>query len=689
MQQVVKIFSWGNIGDALLLTPCLRALKKQHPEVVLHLYYKNADHRDVFLHNPFANILADRATASPVPLGYERVYEPAIGFHWPNTLYKVNASRVLAEVLDVTLEDDRPELFLTAEETQAARQTMERFRRPVVAIHPSSSFDYKEWYPERWAELIQRNASWCTFVQMGVAADQRIDGTFDLRGRSLREAFAILGQCDAMVGVDSALAHAAPAVGTPGIVLFGASSPLVFGHKENVNLCAQVACSPCLDFLHYGRCPLGRVCMQAISVDAVDKALNALLEPKKRAAHKTPSDARHEERDLLAARFLLSDEFALTFDWEGEPTLYSFRSPERHVRVSEAVRVLLACFPASEPVSVGEALESFGRFYGTERTRSAMAGILAAVRELAGFGVLVPARTQRSRYSEEMARHYIRSREIPAEISSTIAAAAAVSAGTAILDIGTGTGSIAIGLAEDSDDVTALDVSAPFLEAARAAAAARGVRPVFRNACANKLVLDDAEYDVLVISQAFHWLDASCAVRGAYHALKPGGLLYILETKPMLPASHPLKALLGHGCPSREFVEWECGRHAEWYANLFEALKPHDSLIAFERTWVFHQRRPFDSGYARAFFFVEDLKSPTLGQSEPWEAIEQAFRNQPADNACGDMYWLLIEFRKLDCRKSPFEDPRPPVCVRLDNAIEIPYQSPGKEAEVEYKHCAV
>lgn len=198
----------------------------------------------------------------------------------------------------------------------------------------------------------------------------------------------------------------------------------------------------------------------------------------------------------------------------------------------------------------------------------------------------------------------------------------------------------------------------------------------FQSACANKLVLNDAEYDLIVISQAFHWFDAGCAVRGVYHALRPGGSLYILETKPMLSASHPLKAILGHGCPNREFVARECGRHAEWYSRLFEALKPADSLIALSDVRVFHQRRPFDREYARAFFFAEHLKGPNGSSTgDPWSEIERAFESQSPDGAEGDMYWLLMGFRKTESARSPFEDPDRRFAVDLDEAIEIPYQA--------------
>jgi ADP-heptose:LPS heptosyltransferase len=274
MPSVLRIRSWGNIGDAVLLTPCLRALKNEHRDLRLIVYYRTDGHRDVFLHNPFVDELVDWADGGRLLPSNAKVFEPAT--HWASSLYEVGISSVLAEMLSITLGDARPALFLSDEERTLAEQDLTGLPRPIVAIHPSSTFANKEWFPERWAQLIRRSPSG-TFVQLGLPLDSAIEGAVDFRGKSLRETFAVISQCEALLGVDSGFAHVATALGTPAIVLFGPASPTVYGHAANVNLCAGVECSPCLDLLHYGKCPLNRVCMRAISVDSVQQALTDLL----------------------------------------------------------------------------------------------------------------------------------------------------------------------------------------------------------------------------------------------------------------------------------------------------------------------------------------------------------------------------------------------------------------------------
>src|SRR5436305_14846168 len=57
MRRVFKIFSQGGIGDALLLTPSLRAIKKQYPLSRTHIFYTTAAHLQIFKNNPFIDKL--------------------------------------------------------------------------------------------------------------------------------------------------------------------------------------------------------------------------------------------------------------------------------------------------------------------------------------------------------------------------------------------------------------------------------------------------------------------------------------------------------------------------------------------------------------------------------------------------------------------------------------------------------
>jgi len=349
----------------------------------------------------------------------------------------------------------------------------------------------------------------------------------------------------------------------------------------------------------------------------------------------------------MSRRLVFSDQLAITFDWDAAPVVYVFANPDHHVRIPEAAHALLLYFSGRYPVTVAEAVTGFIRNWNVGGTSPTQSSVLSAVRQLIGLGVLASDHGVASAYSAEMAPFYARARQIPAEIARTMADSASVGRGTAILDVATGTGSLALELARYSDNVTGLDICGPFLDTARAIAEERGTKVRFLRACANKLALYDGKFDVIALSQAFHWLDMSSSVRGIYCVLKSEGSLYVLESKPMLSNTHPLRTILGHGCPDKGFVERECTRHVRWYATLLEALKPSGTPLRLGRTWVFHQRRPFDLDYARAFFLTRDLKRIMPEENDPWLRLATVFSG--AQSLDGDMYWLLMEFRRITC----------------------------------------
>jgi ubiquinone/menaquinone biosynthesis C-methylase UbiE len=101
------------------------------------------------------------------------------------------------------------------------------------------------------------------------------------------------------------------------------------------------------------------------------------------------------------------------------------------------------------------------------------------------------------------------------------------------LDVGCGDGKFTRALAGLSTETSGIDVKAKKIDEARAAAKEAGAPVDFRVASGEALPWADATFDVVAFSNSLHHMPTpSAALNEAARALKPGGLLYVMEPVP-------------------------------------------------------------------------------------------------------------------------------------------------------------
>lgn len=135
---------------------------------------------------------------------------------------------------------------------------------------------------------------------------------------------------------------------------------------------------------------------------------------------------------------------------------------------------------------------------------------------------------QRSLFDGIAARYQDARPDYPPEILEFVAVTAALRPGAAVLEIGCGTGQLTAALAGAGFRVTANDIGASMIACARLRPGCISVR--FEIGAFEDLTADEAAFDLVISSAAFHWIDPEVAFAKSARLLRAGGWLALLGT---------------------------------------------------------------------------------------------------------------------------------------------------------------
>lgn len=114
-----------------------------------------------------------------------------------------------------------------------------------------------------------------------------------------------------------------------------------------------------------------------------------------------------------------------------------------------------------------------------------------------------------------------------------------------VLDLGTGTGTVARGFAKKGFTVTGLDPSDNLIEAARALDQKAGVSVAYVQGTAEKTGLPAASFDAVTAGQCFHWFDKEKAPAEIKRVLRPGGLFVTAYFDWLRQPGNPVDVMYG------------------------------------------------------------------------------------------------------------------------------------------------
>jgi heptosyltransferase-2 len=199
----------------------------------------------------------------------------------------------------MTLHGRRLTLVLTTAEKNAALRALARDglgNAPLlVGLNPGATHGTaKRWLPERYAELGRRlvsehRAAVTIFgapdeADLGRRLSERIGtGCVNFAGHtSLRQAMALIGCCDLFITNDSGLMHVAAALDVPQVAIIGPTDPVATGPVNANSRLVHLPETCELSPCLKPHCPIrDHRCMTAISVDRVMQAGLTLLKKAK------------------------------------------------------------------------------------------------------------------------------------------------------------------------------------------------------------------------------------------------------------------------------------------------------------------------------------------------------------------------------------------------------------------------
>ncbi|SDF72570.1 glycosyltransferase family 9 protein [Sporolituus thermophilus] len=292
----ILIYRLNYLGDVIMATPIVRAVRQRYPNA--KVTFATAAHLEPLLKfNPHLNdivttdvrglktlkgrlawaavlkrggydccINLTRSFSSafyawladiPVRVGFNtegRSFLLTKSISYNKHDFEIDCFADVAALVDVPVSDKTPEVLFDSQAQEKAAALLPYGK--ICAVHAGYTHPAKTWPARNVAAVI--DAIWALDhipVLIGGKNELAFANEIITHCRrppvnivgqtSLLELAAVLQQSKLYIGVDSGPAHLAKAVGTKGIVLFGPTSPVKWGYRDNINLTGGADCSPC------------------------------------------------------------------------------------------------------------------------------------------------------------------------------------------------------------------------------------------------------------------------------------------------------------------------------------------------------------------------------------------------------------------------------------------------------------
>jgi lipopolysaccharide heptosyltransferase II len=316
----------GGIGDAILLAPAIRSLKKNYPSIHITVLAEQRN-AGVFQLIPGVDRLlcydrprellqalrrgydavmdteqwhrlsavVARIASAPVKIGFatnerRRMFTHPVPYAQDD--YEADSFARLLEPLGIearAVEMGAPFLFLPDAAFVTAAGLLESLHdQPFVAVFPGASIPERRWGADRFRRVAELLSAFGIRVVIVGGKEDRRQGDVIVEGRlglnlagltSLAETAAVIQRSSLLLSGDSGILHIAVGLGKATVSLFGPGRAKKWAPQgdQHIVINKGLPCSPCTTFGTTPPCPIDARCMRDITVDEVVNAVTMLL----------------------------------------------------------------------------------------------------------------------------------------------------------------------------------------------------------------------------------------------------------------------------------------------------------------------------------------------------------------------------------------------------------------------------
>ncbi len=212
-------------GDAIMLTPVLRAIKEQHPDISLSVACL-LHNRTALLNLPYIDGFAEWPLKESTWNRFGRVISLE-GFTERTDANDAHETEIFSRMAGVTVTDYRADYCPTPGELEWAKAKFPRVAgHKRIGIQLQASVRHRTYPLPQTREIIGKliETGWEVYC-MGAPAEIHVQESGHIHNLAIhappfRQSAVFLTTCDAFLGPDSGFLHAAGALGVPAVGLF-------------------------------------------------------------------------------------------------------------------------------------------------------------------------------------------------------------------------------------------------------------------------------------------------------------------------------------------------------------------------------------------------------------------------------------------------------------------------------------